>query len=318
MKRDIINSVVESYKKFRDTGENEYLVELIEGYSELGLYEELSNFLREYFEKGGEVDNLLDISDILPEEISKVLVSEDVEVDEDFDADSFLEMGELLWEIGSPEEAKDNYKKAFEYYSAMGKDDSAGEVLSTLKERYPNDEDIEELEIKDRKEEVISRLDELQEKKNKDEKKIRYNLGKKFHEEDLYEEAENNYRKILDLDSSHRARRLLVSLLKETGDFEDALSTAQNLSGSEKLEALYEIGQDLESSGEEDFAEEVFEEIYSLDPDYKDVSKRVKVEEEPRELMEEIEEEIEVEKEEVTEKVERKEKKKESQNIVFL
>jgi hypothetical protein len=105
----------------------------------------------------------------------------------------------------------------------------------------------------------------------KDEIDLRYALGKGFHGADMFSEAESNYRRILELDSSHNSKRLLVALLRQKGSFGDSLNLARELGEGEKLEELYSIYEALRDSGKKKIGEDVLKEIYGINPDYKNV-----------------------------------------------
>ena len=125
MREENVNLIVKAMKDYKESNSLEDLTKIIKGYAGLGLYGEVKKNTEEFLKKGGKVGNLLENVKDLPEGIRKIISPEEIEVEGEFDADSFLEMGELLWEIGSPDEAKDNYIKAFEYYSFLGNKESA-------------------------------------------------------------------------------------------------------------------------------------------------------------------------------------------------
>lgn len=282
-----VNLIVKAVKDFKENQNLQELLKIITGYSQLGFYGEVRNRMVEFLEKGGNLGDLLSISGNLPAEIVNILTPGEFEVDEEFDADSFLEMGELLWEIGSPEEAKDNYIKAFEYYSMFGNKEAAQQVLNTLKENYPKDANIKSLIYEEKHEDVLPKLKAFTTKPPKDEIDLRYVLGKAFHEEDLFAEAESNYRRILELDNSHNSKRLLVALLREQGSLGDALSLARQLHGLDKLEELYSIYESLRESGKAKIGKDVLKEIYELDPNFKDVKELLGILPEEKEKEEE-------------------------------
>lgn len=271
MREENVNLIVKAVKEYKESKNLDTLLEIIRGYSELGFYGEVEKYIEEFFERGGNIGDLVKISKDLPEKIRNIICSGKIEIDEEFDADSFLEMGELLWEIGSPDEAKDNYLKAFEYYVFLGNKGAAEQVLKTLKENYPDDRDVKTLVFKDAKQEVISNLKAFIEEPPEDETDLRYALGKSFNGENLLPEAESNYRRILELDDTHGAKRLLVALLRDKGSFEESLELARELKGEEKLEELYSISQSLKDSGKTREGEVVLKEIYKIDPDFKNI-----------------------------------------------
>jgi tetratricopeptide (TPR) repeat protein len=271
LREENVNLIVKAVKDYKESKNLENLLEIIRGYSELGFFGEVKKYMEEFIGKGGNVGDLVKNSKDMPEEIRDIICSGKVEIDEEFDADSFLEMGELLWEIGSPDEAKDNYLKAFEYYVFLGNKNAAEQVLKTLKQNYPDDRDIKALVFKDAKQEVVSNLKAYIAEPPEDEADLRYALGKSFYGENLLPEAESNYRRILELDDTHRAKRLLVALLRDKGSFEESLELARELRGAEKLEELYSISQSLRDSGKTREGEVVLKEIYRIDPDFKNV-----------------------------------------------
>ncbi len=271
MKEKMINSIVQTLKSYKDTQNKEDLLVLIKEYSKIGLYEEVSKYTREFFNKEGGIPELIEISDNFPKEIKDFFKGSEKGVDEDFDGDSFLEMGELLWEIGAPDEAKENYQKAFEYYNILGEVNAAEEVLNTLKEHYPDDPVISTIKIKNIKEDLLSKFGSLDKPRKQDEIELRYTLAKRLHAADLLFEAESNYRRILDLDEKHKAGRLLVALLRDKGSYDECLKYAKKLEKNERLEEYYSIAEDLRDFGNLDKSKSVLREIYNIDPEFKDV-----------------------------------------------
>jgi tetratricopeptide (TPR) repeat protein len=271
LREENVNLIVKAMECYKEDKSLEELTKIIKGYSSLGFYVEVKKFTEEFLKSGGKVGDLIAVAKDLPEEIKKIIGPVEIEVEGEFDADSFLEMGELLWEIGSPDEAKDNYIKAFEYYSFLGNKEAALQVSKTLNERYPKDKKIKTLAFKDTKDEVLQELKAFKPKSPKDEIDLRYALGKGFHGENMFEEAEANYRRILELDGSHNCKRLLVALLREKGSFGDSIDLARELEGEEKLEELYSIYEALKNSGKVKIGEDVLKEIYGINPDFKNV-----------------------------------------------
>ena len=271
MGEETVNLIVNAAKRYKDSGNLEEILNIIRGYSKLGFYGEVRRYIEEFIEKGGNLSDLIGISKDMPEQIRNIVCSGGLEIEGEFDADSFLEMGELLWEIGSPDEAKDNYIKAFEYYSSLGNKESAEKVLRTLKENYPDDRNIQSLVFKDSKNDIVSKLKAFIAKPPKDEVDLRYALGKGFHGADMLSEAETNYRRILELDNTHNSKRLLVALLRQKGALGDSLNLARELSAEEKLEELYSIYEAFRDSGKSKIAEDILKEIYGIDPNFKNV-----------------------------------------------
>jgi len=107
--------------------------------------------------------------------------------------------------------------------------------------------------------------------------------------------------RVLELDSSHNSKRLLVALLRQKGSFGDSLNLARELEGEEKLEELYSIYEALRNSGKMKIGEDVLKEIYGINPEFKDVksllgfvSKEEKSEKIPVDIFSEEEEKVEV------------------------
>lgn len=295
MREENVNYIVNAVKFYKESRNLEDILKIIVGYSRLGFYGEVKKRIEEFIEKGGDLGDLMTISNDLPEEMKEIITPVEIDMNGDFDADSFLEMGELLWEIGSPDEAKDNYIKAFEYYSLLGNREAAQRVLKILKENYPTDIKVSNLSFEAKQDDFIPKLKAYVTKPPTDEIDLRYALGKAFHGEGLLAEAEANYRRILELDRFHNSRRLLVALLREQGSFGDSLTLARELQGVDKLEEMYSIFESLRSAGKSKIGEDVLKEIYGIDPNFKDVkqllgllSKEVKVEERVEEVSTEV------------------------------
>jgi tetratricopeptide (TPR) repeat protein len=268
---ETVNLIVKATKGYKESKNLKELLNIIRGYSGLGFYGEVKKYVEEFLEKGGSLADLKGVSEDMPEQMKNIISSGEPAMEGEFDADSFLEMGELLWEIGSPDEAKDNYIKAFEYYSLLGNKEAAQQVLKTLKENYPEDRNIESLVFKDTGGGIIEKLKAYVAKPPKDEVDLRYALGREFHGEGMLSEAEANYRRILELDNSHNSKRLLVALLRQQGSLGDSLSLARELGVEEKLEELYAIYESLRDSGKLKIGEDVLKEIYGINPDFKNV-----------------------------------------------
>ncbi len=271
MREENVNYIVNAVKCYKESKNLEDLLKVIVGYARLGFHGEVKRRIEEFIEKNGDLGDLVAISSDLPEEIKEIITPAGIEIDGEFDADSFLEMGELLWEIGSPDEAKDNYIKAFEYYSLLGNMEAAQRVLNTLKQNYPTDNKVSNLSFAGKNDNIIPKLKDYVAKSPTDEIDLRYALGKAFHGEGLFAEAEANYRRILELDRSHNSKRLLVALLREQGSFGDSLTLARELQGVGKLEEMYSIFESLRSAGKSKIGEDVLKEIYGIDPNFKDV-----------------------------------------------
>jgi tetratricopeptide (TPR) repeat protein len=319
LREENVDLIVKAAKGYKDTESLEELLKIIKGYSKLGFYGEVKEYTEKFLEKGGSLGNLISISKDFPAEIKKIVCPVEIEIDGEFDADSFLEMGELLWEIGSPDEAKDNYIKAFEYYSYLGNEESAQQVLKTLKERYPKDKKVKSLMFKDTKDEIIPKLKAFIPKPPKDEIDLRYALGKSFHGENMLSEAEINYRRVLELDNSHNSKRLLVALLRERGSFGDSLNLARELEEEEKLEELYSIYESLRDSGKAKIGEDVLKEIYGINPDFKNVKNLLGVVSEEEKLEEApVDVPLEEEKKAKVGNLNPKDKGFEEKKIVFL
>ncbi|MEO0293586.1 MAG: hypothetical protein ABIN61_05120 [candidate division WOR-3 bacterium] len=271
MKEENIDLIVKTLKEYKKRGNLEDILKIVKGYGSLGFFEEAKRYIEEFLEKGGSVKDLVAILKDLPMELKNVIWPSQLILEGEFDADSFLEMGTLLWEIGSPDEAKENYLKAFEFYVLLGNRESAEQVLKILRENYPEDEGVKKLVFRDVKEEILSRLKSFIPPQPDYEIDLRYALARAFHKENLLQEAESNYRRILELDSSHNSKRLLVALLRERGSLESSLFLARELEGIEKLEELYSISQSFRNFGKLEEARSVLREIYEIDPDFKNV-----------------------------------------------
>lgn len=289
MKEETIDELVENIKGYKSEENVENLLGMIDGYLKAGLKEEAKRYLEKLL-KISDLTALKDIKGSFPDDVQQFLnTMDDTEApDEDFDANSFLEMGELLWEIGSPEEARDNYLKAFEYHNIHGDKSSAGEILSTLKERYPDDDEIAALTIGNPEDKFLEVYEKSSGITTEDEVDVRYALARKFHEQDLLDEAEENYIKVLDIDKDHKARRLLVSVLKDMGNYDKALDYIEGLEDGEKVEELYSVAGFLEEEGRESKAKEILREILNIKPDYRDVREKLGVEKEVKEGVEKV------------------------------
>ena len=73
MREENVNLIVNAMKGYKENNNLEELLKVIEGYSKLGFYREVKDYIENFLEKGGSLGDLIGISEGFPEEIKKIL-----------------------------------------------------------------------------------------------------------------------------------------------------------------------------------------------------------------------------------------------------
>jgi len=259
---------------------------LAKSYFTLGLYKDGILALKEYLKQGGDEEKIRELIPLLPPDAQRVFEKKPAkkEVKEgEFDGNAFLEMANLLWDIGSPEEAKQNYLRAFECFIDEGNPEKAEEILAWMKERFPGDPDIASLSVP--KESLFDKLSSIQFPEDPErEGEVRLRIAEKMHEEGMIKHAVSELEKVIKIKSPARTRaiNLLYDILRDREKgrlinlFEEAASLP--LTDEEKLNLYYKLGMLYEEEGRKEKAEEYWRWIYTRKPDYMDVKERLRKE----------------------------------------
>lgn len=207
-----------------------------------------------------------------------------------------LELANLLFEIGSTDEAKAEYYKTARAFLNRDLKDKAQELLVKIKEIYPDDSDIEGLkkEIDSYGEEkqqvdISDRLAQLEEilpsLEDENESRMRYSFAVVFKEFARYENAREELITIFDLEKSPekiKAFVLLSQIFIDLKENEKAIEVLENAIGrdefseSEVVPLEYKIGTIYERMDKLTEALRIFENAKARDPEYLDVIEKVK------------------------------------------
>ena len=280
---EILKSVVLSYRMFLEEGSSEGLLFLSKNLAEYGLLNDAVALIIRFLTEGGSPDKIVNILEPFPEEVKSLFkgAAPEPSGEEDFDAQSYLEMADLLWDIGSPDDAKQNYVRAIQGLAARGEVDRANEILSTVKERYPDDPEIQNLQITGgpSSQEILKSLQSLHfDIAAEKEGELRLNLGKALLEEGLVEQGISELKKASSLGGyfGDEAGKEIVEFYITKGELDNALSLIDEyLAGDVRLEYLYRIATSLENSGNDEKAMEIYKTIYNANPEFKDVKSKV-------------------------------------------
>lgn len=279
MNNEILNSLIISYKLYLSDGNIENSLLLAKALAEYGLVNDGVKYLLEYFEKGGKPEKAAEIVSIFPEEIRdsvKEIVRPSME---EFDAQSYLEMADLLWDIGSPEDAKQNYIRAIESYAIKGEMDKAKNILEKVKEKYPGDKEVKSINIEGLGIPSLSWLKEI----NipilpADEENLRLNLAKSLINEGLLDQGVEELNKVISLHGEHviDAVKEMIPVLISQEKYSKALNLIDNyLTGEERLNKIYNIAELLEQSGKTEDATNLYNRIFLINPDFREVKKKL-------------------------------------------
>jgi len=231
--------------------------------------------------------------------------------EDEFDGESLLEMANLLHEIGSPEEAKQNYIRSLDAFIQERNEDRANKILKILKDRYPDEKEVQKMKIiispevdKEKLTYFVKALDEEDEVDNSGE--LYYVAGILFRDNGLRDDAIEQLEQGISIDSSFRGKSAMaITQLYE--DMEDTISSKQILEKAlnfpitkkEKLPLYYKMANILEKEGDTEGAEKYYQIIYKMNPAYLDVREKIEVKK-PEEVEKIIPEGMEEEPEPVT------------------
>lgn len=331
MNEELLKNVVIAYKMYLSESSPENMLYLAMSLSEYGITNDAFNFLISYLKNGGSPSNLPQIISKFPEDVKKIVFeyTKPTDTKEEFDAQSYLEMADLLWDIGSADDAKQNYTRAISAFAVKGELDKAENILKTVKSKYPDDNEIQNFKIEKQDNRVLEELQNLKVSiPVETEAELRYHLGKELLKEGLKELSIEEINKVRDIGGAYYkdATKLLIDNAISDGNYDYAINLIdETISGNERLEYLYNIGLKYQDEGKIEKAMQIFNNIFSISPDFKDVKERIS----PPKLRKEEKIEIKPTKVEITQvksettdyaekKILEKPAKIEEENIIFI
>lgn len=207
-----------------------------------------------------------------------------------------LELANLLFEIGSTEEAKAEYYKTARAFLTKGMKDKALELYVKMKDLYSDDEGLanlkkdidnfseqkQEKSIKEKIGQLASKLSSL---KNENEARMRYSFAVIFKEYGRHEEAIRELDKIFELPKGEehiKAHVLLSQIYIDAGDNKKAIGILTDIiekgefSEDELVPLKYKLARIYEMMGELSQALKIYEDAMSINPDYLDLVEKVK------------------------------------------
>ncbi len=236
--------------------------------------------------------------------------------EDEFDGESLLEMANLLYEIGSPEEAKQNYIRSFDAFIQERNEDGANKTLKILKDRYPDEKEVQKMKItispevdKEKLTYFVKALDEKDKIDNSGE--LYYIAGILFRDNGLRDDAIEQLEQGISIDSPFRVKSAMA-LAQLYEDMDDIISSKQILEKAlnfpvtekEKLPLYYKMANILEKEGDIEGAKKYYQIIYKMNPAYLDIREKIEVKK-PEEVVKKIiPQEVEEEPEPVTAGVE--------------
>lgn len=281
MNEESLKNVVIAYKMFITERSSENMLYLAMSLSEYGLTTDAFDFLLSYLKGGGSQSNLPHIISSFPEEVKKVVFeyTKPTDTKEEFDAQSYLEMADLLWDIGSAEDAKQNYTRAISAFASKGEIEKAQNVLKNVRDKYPDDPEIQNFQFEGQDNRILEELQNLQVNISKDkESELRYYLGREFLREGIKELGIEEINKVRDIGGLYykEGTKLLIDNAVYEGDYDNAVNMIDEvLSGDERLDYLYNIGLKYQDEGKIEKSMQIFNKIFSISPNYKDVKDRI-------------------------------------------
>ena len=280
---DILKSLILSYRMFLEESSGENILFLSKNLAEYGLVNDAVALLIRYLTEGGDPGKVQNIIDPFPQQVKDLFKRAETggEGEEDFDAQSYLEMADLLWDIGSPDDAKQNYVRAIQGLAAKGDVDRANEILATVKERYPDDPEIQNLQIAAAPtgQDILKSLQSMHfDIPPEKEGELRLNLGKALLEDGIVEQGISELKKASMVGGffGEEAGKAIVDFYISRGELESALPLVDEyLAGEVRLDYLYRIASGFENAGNNDRAIEIYKTIYNANPEFKDVKAKV-------------------------------------------
>jgi tetratricopeptide (TPR) repeat protein len=325
----------ESYVSLRELlilkpGDVKYIFDLMKTYLQLNFMKSFVKLVIDTMDSQKVSEDVFkdNISVLIPfikdESIKQLLsfgVREEEKEDEKLNPFENLELANLLFEIGSTEEAKTEYYKTASAFLRRDLEDKAQELYVRMKEIYPNDSGLEplknkieghvgeeaEMEFRERRRELEEELSFLV---DANEARVVYSFAVIFKEFARFWEAKEELEKIFTLPKSIekiKAYVLMSQIFIDANENGKAIETLENVikgsefSGSEIVPLKYKLGTIYERINELPRALEIYEKAVKEDPDYLDLIEKVRevqirIEDQKDEILRaSVEEKIEVE-----------------------
>lgn len=207
-----------------------------------------------------------------------------------------LELANLLFEIGSAEEAKTEYYKTAREFLNKDLKEKAQELYVKIKELYPDDSELEPLkkeidsytkennivELKDREAKLKEVLPTL---KDENEARVRYAFAVTFKGYARFAEAKKELNKVFNLPKTAekiKAYVLLSQIYIDVQDNAKAIETLENVivegefAGVDLVPLEYKLATIYERNGKLPEALQIYEKALDEDPDYLDLVEKIR------------------------------------------
>jgi len=311
-----IEKIVELKKRYLEKPDNNTLLEFACAFRDAGLKKKAIDYFLEYLDA-------VDEPELKKEDVEKFFdgafkkYAEDIKQffaegksttkEDEFDGESLLEMANLLYDIGSQDEAKQNYLRAFDAFIEERNLEQSQKTLNILKNNYKGDKEIQHLTIslspevdKEKLTYFVKALDEEDEIDKSGE--LYYVSGMLFRDNGLMDDAVEQLEKGLSIDSSFRVRSA-IALIKLYEDIRDTIKIKETveralnfpITDNEKLPLYYKMANMSEKRGELETAKEYYRIVYNINPEYLDVKEKMGMKKAEEAIEEVISEEVEEE-----------------------
>lgn len=207
-----------------------------------------------------------------------------------------LELANLLFEIGSTDEAKTEYYKTARAFLNRDLKDKAQELFVKIKELYPDDGELaplkDEIDNYGQEEEAVDLVDRKSQLAkiaarlgNENEARVRYSIAVIFKEYGRYDRAEEQLEMLFQLPKAPekiKAHVLLSQIYHDSKDSAAAVKALEEVIREAEFDATelvpieYKLGALYESNKQYEKALEVFEHAFGVDAEYLDIVDRVK------------------------------------------
>ncbi len=244
------------------------------------------------------IENISALSHFIKdEEIKSILTLKKTAMKEEEKLNPFenLELANLLFEIGSTDEARTEYYKTATAFLDRELKDKAQELFVKIKELYPGDDDLkglkneidnygkqkEELDLEGRKKDLAKKLPDLI---NKDESRIRYTVAVMLKEFARYGKASRELEKLFQLPKSREKIKACVlqsQICFDQNNEEGAIAVlhdaieSSEFEGKEIVPIQYKLASLHEKSNNLQEALKIYEQALEQDSEYLDIAERI-------------------------------------------
>lgn len=217
----------------------------------------------------------------------------DIDIDMDMDlsfpsADTPLEKEiaeiETLISSGSINEAKSKLDAALIKYPDDEKLKDIATSLIFLETEMPFEEEVEVKNITKNIKNNFSKIAEsikqsINEQVSEDDYETHFDLANAYMEMELYEDAILELKKSATGKKKYESLYLMGECYKRVGEYDNAINIHKLIvveyeEKDKLLNSLYEIGLILESMGDNKAAQEYFEKVYNIDPEFRDIKEK--------------------------------------------